>query len=286
MKQNCIIVRTSEITLKSKFVRRSLEKKLKQNIRKGLKTKKIKGKVESRKGRIIVETGDIEKASHVLKHVFGIVSFSSCIRMKLDKLYSFMEENAKKLIKGGTFAVITNRVGDHPFTSQDLAKDIGEIIVKKTKKKVDLKHPESEIFVEVRHDDAYVYTEKIKGHGGIPVGSQGKVVCFVNGKDGIIAAWLMMKRGCDPIVCHTVDVDVLDKWSYGIKLKKIKVRSLEEAKKIAEERNMMLVIPYRLQKTSLGRLKKNIERFKHQILLPVIAFTDDEIKKKFEELVK
>ena len=54
--------------------------------------------------------------------------------------------------------------------------------------------------LEVRDNDAYIFHEKIQGPGGLPLGTQGKVVSLVSsGIDSPVATYLMMKRGCQVI---------------------------------------------------------------------------------------
>ncbi len=44
------------------------------------------------------------------------------------------------------------------------------------------------------------FTEIVKGVGGMPLGSQGRMVALISGGiDSPVAAWLMMKRGCEII---------------------------------------------------------------------------------------
>jgi len=283
MKYNSILIRFSEIGLKSRPVKRRFIKKLMNNIRSGLKLECIEAKVQKRKERIIVETDQIKKACELLKHVFGVVSFSPCIRLTLNELNSFVKKHAEELVAGETFAVRVRRVGKHRFTSQELASKLGDIIVKKIKKKVDLSHPESELFVEVRQNDVYVFTEKTHGPGGMPLGSQGKVVCYVSDNYGIVATWLMMKRGCYPIVCYTVPVDILDKWSYGIKLKKIKVEKLENVKEIAKRMNIPAVLADNLEKNGIKKLQEMNKMFK-LIFHPIIGFKKQEIQEFYKKI--
>ena len=68
---------------------------------------------------------------------------------------------------------------------------------------VDLSNPDLEIFIEVRDNDTYIYHEKIPGPGGLPLGTQGKVVVLLSsGIDSPVAAYLMMKRGCQVIALY------------------------------------------------------------------------------------
>jgi thiamine biosynthesis protein ThiI len=59
------------------------------------------------------------------------------------------------------------------------------------------------VFVELAGGKAYLYFERIKGLGGLPVGVSGKVLSLLSGGlDSPVAAWLMMKRGCHVDFLH------------------------------------------------------------------------------------
>ncbi|MCS3923237.1 tRNA sulfurtransferase, partial [Methanosalsum natronophilum] len=65
---------------------------------------------------------------------------------------------------------------------------------------VDLTDPDKEFFIEVRDNKAYIFTEKIKGVAGLPLGTQGKMVALVSGGiDSPVSAWMMMRRGVEII---------------------------------------------------------------------------------------
>ena len=113
MNYDTIIVRYSEIFLKSDFVRNQLEKKLSENIKSGIKTREITAKLTRERGRIFITTSQTEEISCLLKHVFGILSFSPTIKIKLDELEDFVKTNAKKMLKGKTFAARVKREGVH-----------------------------------------------------------------------------------------------------------------------------------------------------------------------------
>ncbi len=97
------------------------------------------------------------------------------------------------------FAIKCRRVGNHDFTSQEMAAFCGSVVVKKVGCAVDLTNPELKIYVEVRDDEAFLFTmKKLTARGGLPLGTQGKVVVLVSsGIDSPVAAYLMMKRGCE-----------------------------------------------------------------------------------------
>jgi thiamine biosynthesis protein ThiI len=108
----------------------------------------------------------------------------------------------RKIIKDNeSFAIQARRSGRQPFTSQDIGRQCGDAVynaVIEKRPRVDLKHADHDIHVEIRDSGSYIFTEIIKGVGGMPLGSQGKMVAMVSGGiDSPVAAWLMMKRGCE-----------------------------------------------------------------------------------------
>jgi thiamine biosynthesis protein ThiI len=97
-----------------------------------------------------------------------------------------------------SFALRVHRTGDHPFTSQDYARDIGEYIGSNYPGlPVDLTHPDYELHIEIREQDCYLYTTILDGPGGIPSGASGTLVALHSGGiDSPVAMYMMMKRGC------------------------------------------------------------------------------------------
>jgi len=65
---------------------------------------------------------------------------------------------------------------------------------------VNLSNPDKIIFIEIRHENAYIFYEVINGLGGMPSGTQGKIA-IINSCSEFegIAAFLMIKRGCEPV---------------------------------------------------------------------------------------
>ena len=118
--------------------------------------------------------------------------------------YKSSNDTAQLIIDENTkFAIKCRRVGKHDFSSQEMAAHCGSIVRDVVPAPVDLSNPDLTIFVEVREDDTYIFHEKIKGPGGLPLGTQGKVVCLVSsGIDSPVATYLMMKRGCEVIALH------------------------------------------------------------------------------------
>ena len=201
-------IRYGEIGVKSPKVRRKFENKLMKNIKAGLDCEFI-----NNNGRIILITEeDDQVVRQILGRIYGIVSYSPIYETKTDnqKIVELIEETLTELIKkdkfkpdSQTFAVKCRRVGEHDFSSQEMASYTGSVIVKLTDAKVNLSNPDFTVYVEVRQDKTYIYYEKIRGLGGLPVGSQGKVVCLISGGiDSPVAAYQMLKRGCSVTLLH------------------------------------------------------------------------------------
>jgi len=65
---------------------------------------------------------------------------------------------------------------------------------------VNLKNPDVTLGIEIRDDKTFVYSTVVDGTGGLPLGTQPKIVGLLSGGvDSSVACWLVMKRGC-PIV--------------------------------------------------------------------------------------
>ena len=252
-------IRYGEIGVKSPKIRRKFEKKLMKNISEDLDCDFV-----NNNGRIMLTSSESdETVRSVLERIFGIVSYSRVYECVTDKnaIYDTIKESIKSYIDEGkfnpekdSFAAKCRRVGTHDFTSQEMAAYAGSVVIDLTDAKVNLSNPDFTVFVEVRDDKTYVYYEKIKGLGGLPVGSQGRVVCLISsGIDSPVAAYQMLKRGCKITLLHcdnspygegTVDkvlknAENLKKYSLGEEVKVYSVKYgtyLEKVQKDAPPR--------------------------------------------------
>lgn len=203
MKHDLIIARYGELALKSDGVRKRFENRLANNIRAS-----IDAEVKVRQARIYISPKDFNDAIEKLERIFGIVSYSPVVTTKstFEDIEESISSYAEKLHDEGLldentkFAISCRRVGNHEFSSQEMAAFAGAVVVKKYSSPVDLTNPELTIYLEVRDNDTYIFHEKIPGPGGLPLGTQGKVVALVSsGIDSPVATYLMMKRGCQVI---------------------------------------------------------------------------------------
>ncbi|MBS3815768.1 MAG: tRNA sulfurtransferase [Hadesarchaea archaeon] len=193
-----VLVRYDEIALKKQPVRGRFEKILVQNISRVLKDMKIRVKREH--GRILIETLKPRETAERVARIPGVVSTSPSqkTRATLEEIQDLAEEIAiKRFRREGTFAVSTHRTGSHDYSSQDINEEIGTRILNKIPSlTVDLDNPDQELFIEIRQNDAYVFTEIISGIGGLPVGAQEKSISLFQGDQAsFLATLLMLKRG-------------------------------------------------------------------------------------------
>ncbi len=200
-KNKPIIVRYGEIGVKSPKVRKRFERKLISNIK-----TLIDGKIVLEQGRIFLFPENYEEALESLKKICGVVSFSPTVSTETnyDSIKATVQDYIKDLIEKGqfttetSFAVKCRRVGTHDFSSREMAGFCGAAVVDLTGAPVDLSNPEFRLFIEVRDNKTYLYHEKIQGVGGLPIGTQGRLISLVSGGiDSPVASYLMMKRGCD-----------------------------------------------------------------------------------------
>ena len=206
MNYDLIIARYGEIGIKSPKIRSRFERKLVKNIKATFECD-----VERNQGRIYIFPSDFDEGIEKLNRVFGVVSYSPaisthCTYEEIDEtLGSYVEDLISEgiLDENTKFAIKCRRVGTHDFTSQEMAAHCGGVVRDIILAPVDLTNPDLTIFVEIRDDKAFIFHEKVKGPGGLPLGTQGKVVVLLSsGIDSPVAAYLMMKRGCEVVALH------------------------------------------------------------------------------------
>ncbi|MBI4181539.1 MAG: hypothetical protein HY520_01050 [Candidatus Aenigmarchaeota archaeon] len=252
-----ILVRYGEIALKSAPVRRRFEQALVRNIRGALHSSlQVPCRVSRGSGRILLDTP--QEAVPILQRVFGIVSLSVAQECPAD--LAAMTALALALTKGweGTFAVRTRRVGKHPFSSQQVNEHLGNSL-RSPQLRVDLSHPQHTLHVEIRDRTAFLFTDVVQGQGGFPLGSQGKIVALIHDLEGVLAAWLFMRRGCAVVPFfprEPLGLEALEAWAFQ-KLPFRQGGSLAAA--IQQERSLGLVVAH----------PGDIARYKQELGIPV-----------------
>ncbi len=198
------IVRCGEVALKGQnkpYFERVLAERIKRALR------KFEGvSVQRNEGLIFVRLSgqyDPESVVNEISRVFGVASVSHAVETATDidiigeEAVAYMKFLiASKGIK--TFKVEAKRAFKaFPIESPEAARIIGaKVLIGCKVLKVDVHNPECRLFVDIRKDHSYIYTDKIAGFGGLPLGTNGKgLVLLSGGIDSPVAAWMMAKRG-------------------------------------------------------------------------------------------
>jgi len=166
-------------------------------------------------GRVLLDLEnhpDPDAVRDRVQRVFGVSSFA--IAYRVASTVEAMKSIIAWLVEGQTFASfrITARRAfkTYPMTSVELNRELGAFVLERVASRVDLRHPELEIHVEVMPAETFVYVHPVPGPGGLPVGASGTVAALLSGGiDSPVAAWRMMKRGCRVLFVHFHSVPYL-----------------------------------------------------------------------------
>jgi tRNA uracil 4-sulfurtransferase len=205
--EKLVMVRYGELFLKSESVKHHFIGMLLRNIGKALSASALSYHYETPRGRILIYGNHPEKIADVVSRIFGIVDVSICTRTN-SRLEDICTEAialaSEKLHEGMSFAVRAKREQKTGLNSQELGTLIGSAIYDHIPGlHVDLDTPDYELFVEIRNFGALVYDARIAAPGGLPWGTQGRVLALLSsGIDSPVASWLMMKRGCEITHLH------------------------------------------------------------------------------------
>ncbi|MGB9598257.1 MAG: tRNA uracil 4-sulfurtransferase ThiI [Minisyncoccales bacterium] len=203
-----ILIGFGELFLKSRSVQEIFKKKLFFQISFFLKKENIDFVFFPKRERFFfqIKKEDQEKAENVLKRIFGLSFFAPAFLFEatekeiINSLSEFLKKNFKKFIKKNeSFALRLKKEKDFFLSRQKVI----EKLAKNIKRKVDLERPKKEIFVELRKNYSFLYFKKIKGLGGLPFSTSGKVLSLISGGiDSPVASFLMLKKGCENVWLH------------------------------------------------------------------------------------
>lgn len=199
------LIKYGEIGTKGKN-RYLFEDALCRQIRRSLK--KVDGTftVTKEQGRIYVDTEgefDYEGAVEALKKVFGILWICPMLQIEdngFDDLACKVNEYLKNIYgnEKKTFKVDARRARkNYPKNSMEINMDLGEKILDAYPEQfmVDVHKPDFYLNVEIRNK-INIYSERIPGPGGMPVGTNGKATLLLSGGiDSPVAGYMIAKRG-------------------------------------------------------------------------------------------
>ena len=154
------------------------------------------------------EDVDFDEAVETIKKVFGIAAFSRAAVAEKDfediKRVA-LEYLGDELREAKTFKVSAKRSDKRfPMTSPEICREVGAHLLRNIKTlSVDVHNPDVTVTVEVRDNNVFIHGNQIKGAGGMPVGSAGRVALLVSGGiDSPVAGYMMSKRGLQLTAIH------------------------------------------------------------------------------------
>jgi thiamine biosynthesis protein ThiI len=197
----CVLLKFGELALKGRN-RPAFVAVLERNLR---RLNRDLGPLEiRRRGGVFIVTGGEPHETLIerCRALPGVSVVQPALRCERDP--SAAADAAVELLRGRegrTFAVRARRRDKrYPLRSMDLSRVIGEAVRVRLGLEVDLSHPDLELHIELDHKELLVSCERLRGAGGLPVGSSGRALVLLSGGlDSPVAAYRMMKRGlrCD-----------------------------------------------------------------------------------------
>ncbi|MGI9667582.1 MAG: tRNA sulfurtransferase [Acidimicrobiia bacterium] len=199
---------SGDVYLKSRRTQRGLIRRVRSNMDAALRSvgyTDAPARVGTHRFEIQAEPGQRDDVVRALTTVFGVGSVDTVQELPftdLDDLAVTASSLTSGKVAGRTFAVRVKRRGDHDWNSIDLARLAGRYL-DEAGGSVDLSNPEVEVSIRVLDDRAFLVTDHVAGPGGLPLGTQDRVLCLLSGGfDSVVAAWMLMSRGCPVDFVH------------------------------------------------------------------------------------
>ncbi|WP_271397924.1 tRNA uracil 4-sulfurtransferase ThiI [Salinicoccus roseus] len=201
-----ILVRYGEITLKTRN-RKMFINALRQNMKRALTGFSIELAAQWDRAYITLNGEDPDAVMDAIENVNGILSVSPVA--KLEKSEEAMKDTAvhfaEEFTKGETFKIEVRRADkSYHLKTFDIQYMLGGYVLENVPDlKVDVKHPDHQIMVEVRTDGIYMYHEVRQCIGGLPIGTGGRALLMLSGGiDSPVAGLEVMKKGVEIEAVH------------------------------------------------------------------------------------
>lgn len=201
-----LLSHSGEIYIKSRRTRSGFERALRANVVVAASGVDPAAKVvtvgQSRWG---IETEHPSEVAQAVARVFGIYRVQAVEEFRFTDFEDLVRragDLARPAVTGKTFAVRVRRAGAHDWKSPDAAAAIGGEVYDDSAG-VDLSNPQVEARFEVHNERAFYVVETFPGQGGLPLGTQGRTLVLLSGGfDSVVAAWMLMRRGCSVDYLH------------------------------------------------------------------------------------
>jgi thiamine biosynthesis protein ThiI len=206
-----IVKLQSEITIKSRPVRKRFTKILETNIKNVLR--RIDEQVTSRTNwdNIEVNTKDnslenCKRLIEALKCIPGISKFLEVQQSNFIDVNDVFEKTLAihaKAIENKTFCVRVKRTGIHDFNSTKVEEYVGRGLDEAVESaKVKLKNPDITVHIEIKNKDLFIINKRHIGLGGFPIATQEDVLSLMSGGfDSGVSSYQMIKKGSRTHYC-------------------------------------------------------------------------------------
>ena len=212
-----VIVKTHELALKGKnrpwFMRR-----LTQNLRMATKGAGVTRVWQAQLmiGLSLEDESCWPEVKGRVMDCFGVAKFFLAYEFPQD--LDQIQEALPAMLEGRkfqSFRIETNRADKRfPMTSPEVNTKLGRFVEDVTGARVDLSNPDLTIYLDIQTRGILLYFDETRAHGGLPVGSSGRVAVMLSGGiDSPVAAWHMMKRGCPATYVHFHSYPLVDRSS-------------------------------------------------------------------------
>jgi thiamine biosynthesis protein ThiI len=198
----CVLLMFGELALKGRK-RASFAAVLERNLRRALRQA---GELElQRRGSsflVLVPADGLAKVLEVATELPGLSVVQPALRV--EPVIEDATQAAIELLRGlpgDSFAVRSRRRDKNfPVSSMEVARLVGAAVKDELGLSVELSEPDVELHVEAYERELFVSVDRLRGAGGLPVGTSGRAMVLLSGGiDSPVAAYRMMKRGlrCD-----------------------------------------------------------------------------------------
>jgi thiamine biosynthesis protein ThiI len=117
-----------------------------------------------------------------------------------DIVQAILELARERLVPGRSFAIRAHRSTSGVISRHGVELEGGSMILRAFEGgevSVDLDDPDLTFYVDLVGPDAYVYSQKLNGPGGLPLSAQWRALAVLDsGPLSVLAALAMMRRGC------------------------------------------------------------------------------------------
>ncbi|WP_018139311.1 MULTISPECIES: tRNA uracil 4-sulfurtransferase ThiI [unclassified Thioalkalivibrio] len=201
-----IIVRLApEIHLKSPSTRRHFTRVLRRNLKRALIG--IPHDLRTQQGRLVLYTPKPEAGQSILRKAFGVSTFSPVEavlkEVSVERLCEVVGARFTEAVRGRRYAVRCKRHGRKDISATEVERRVGAVL--DGPGRVDLDNPEVVVRIDLDREQAWIYSRREQGGGGLPLGVQGRAMVLISGGfDSAVAAWYIMRRGTavDFVFCN------------------------------------------------------------------------------------